>query len=347
MLEVTKKIIILVIMNLVAMFFLACSNITEQDMIYDAGLHLVSADNLQIVNTIPGIKNASSLMLYPGKLFVASSGGIVRSYDSNDLSLLGEHIVGVASPAGYFDLTFSPTENTAYLIGAMGKILELSLPDCEVIDEFSVCLSPIDMTITSGSPGDLWVADGPSNSVVRVDIETNESLRVIQIVANSVINELVASNCYHDSLLIATTNLIGRLEATDEVGTRLTFVQNSIGASWSGLCPIPHDSNFVAVSNGTKIGECCVYDKNAYPGYPPPSFYNTDTIENSNWITAAGNDYINVYALGSLGDGTSRLYRYTYIGPSYGINGFADFAGYPIDLKISDSGQIYVLTVEQ
>ncbi len=346
MIVFSKRLSILMTIILIAVCLLSCSNITEQEMIYDAGLHIVSAESMQIVKTIPGIRNASALMIYPGKLFMASRDGIVRCYDSNDLSLLGEYNVGAASPAGYSDLVFSPTENTAYLIGAMGKILELSIPDCEVLDEFSVSQAPVLLAVTSGVPGDLWVVDGPHNTIDRVDIQVNESSKTMNLSSYTIIQSIEPSGYYSDSLLVGTSHGIYKLEATEYGNTRLVYLARyGSSSSWTGFCSIPHDSNYIAIKNGTTIGELCVYD-NGLP-YPAVGLSNTSYIEGNGWITAAGNDYINMYALGSLGDGTCRLYRYTYIGPSYGVNGYADFNGYPVDMKISDSGQIYILTVEQ
>lgn len=337
---------ILMTVFLVAACLLSCSNITELEMIYDAGLHIISAEDMQIVNTIPGIRNASALMLNEGKLFTASRDGIVRCYDSSDLTLIGEYVVGTASPAGYSEMVYSPTEKSAYLIGSMGKILELSIPDCEVLDEFSVSQSPIHLAVTRGAPGDLWVVDGPQNTINRVDIQRNVSVNTDNMGSYTIVTALEPSRYYSDSLLIGTTSGLYRLEATEYGNTRITTIKNLEVGSWTGLCSIPRDSNFVAICDESAISEVCVYDKTV--SYPPiTGSYNSSLIEGNGWIIAAASDSMNVYALGALGDGTCRLYRYTYIAPSCGVTGYADFNGYPVDLKISDAGDIYILTVEQ
>jgi len=323
----------------------ACVDVTEFDMTYDSGLSVISPVDLSLVASFPDMINPRCIMLYPGTVFAASTEGTVYRFDAESYTLTGEYNVGVSSPAGYTQMVFSPVENTAYIIGSMGRLLELSIPECQVIDEFTLCSSPVEMAVTAGVLGYLWVVDGTSNTVYQVDIGTNQSHHSISFPGYCTIKCIEPSGYYQDSLLVGTSLITYKLEALSEGGIRATYVPD-LFQSCVSLCSIPYDSNFVAVVGNYPyvIGELCAYDDSFYID-PPPRFYNTDQLTGDNVITAAANDYKHVYALSYLGDGVSRLSSYSYIAP-YGINGYADFQGYPVDMKVSESGNIYVLTYE-
>ncbi len=326
-------------------FFLSCSDITEQEMVYQAGFYQIAPGDLSVTASVTDVSGARCLMIYPARVFVSSSNGIVSCFDAEDLSLIDEYTVGAASPAGYSSMVYSPGENSAYLIGAQGKILELSMPYCEVLHEFSVSMSAVELALTDGIPGNLWVVDGPENSIHQIDLSTNQSTNTLNFTSVQMIQCLEPCRYYPDSLLVGTSKGVYKLQLLPSGSIRKTFLLPTLPYSWIDLCSIPNDSNFIAIRTSNTFGELCPYDTTTSLE-PLDAFYNKTYVEGDLWITAPGNDNINIYALGYLGQGVSRLYRYSYIGPSFGVNGYADFQGYPLDLKVSDSGNIYLLTME-
>lgn len=324
----------------------SCTNITEYELIYSAGLNVISPEDFSVVASFPEVKSARCMMPHQGLMYVVSSEGFIYSYDLDSLTLIDQHQIGPPTPSGYNKMIFCPWDNSAYLIGALGYILQLSLPDCEVIDQFSVCASPVDLAITSGTPGYLWVVDGQANSIDQVLPITNVSCHTVNIPDHYRIQCIEPSSFYPDSLLVGTSDGICRIEVLSAGNVRLTWAAD-LFTSWQSLCSIPYDSNFVAIKGGNahQVGELCVYDLGTYI-IPPPKFYNVDMIDGESFLTAAANDGMHVYALSYVGDGTSRLVSYRYSDPPYGIDREADFQGYPLDLKVSDTGMIYVLTYQ-
>lgn len=326
-------------------FLIGCSEITEQEMAYESGLHMISAD-LEVIHSIPEIPGAASLLVYPGRLFVACTDGYVRVYDPADLELLYESQVGLASPAGYTSFIFSPSENTAYLTGDQGRILELEMPSCEVISEFSVCTAPTVIEITSGNPGHLWVLDGIENTVYSVELDDHTETASTRFLQLDQINSLEASG-YEDSLMCTTCNGAFRLEMFGNT-IRRTCVDARSPSNWGAISRIPNDSNFVALKSygsSWQIGILSPYIELA--SIPPvPYFHGAYSVSGLLWLSVPGNDNHNVFAAGYQGDGISTLYRYSYIEP-VGVKASADFQGYPLDMGSSGAGNLYLLTVSE
>lgn len=151
---------------------LSCVEITEYDSVYSGRLLVVSPEDFNIVSEGVDISGASSFLVSRYGVFVASTEGTVYSYELESLELQGISTVGLPSAAGYSDMVYSSLERSAYLIGILGTILELDLPDCMVVDEFSVCQSPVSLALGSGSNSH-YVADDPSNWIYQLSIENN------------------------------------------------------------------------------------------------------------------------------------------------------------------------------
>ncbi len=92
------------------------------------------------------------------------------------MTLVEECIVGSPSPSGFTQMALNTRNNSAYLIGSLGQIVELSLPDCTVKDVFTVCQSPVVIAVAPGNPPYLYVGDGPSYSINQVSAITNTLL---------------------------------------------------------------------------------------------------------------------------------------------------------------------------
>lgn len=339
-------------LNFPAIFILlwiaSCTDITEHDINYGACLWKLEPVTMTIEKTVPDIPGASCLMISPGRVFVVSNKGVIQSYDAANLELIDEVVVGDPSPSGYTKMVLRPGGQSAFLIGAHGRMPELSIPDLSVIEEFSICSTPADIAVTTGIPGYLWVVNGLDNTVEQVDMDLKQSLYTVNVPEFFEIKCIEPSQVFDDSLLIGTSNLMYRLGALDPGLIRLTYIQQSLYFSWVALCAIPFDSNYVAVMDseqGALIGEFCAYTEMEGSQTFDEMFFNTSSMEGDFWRLSSGNDYANVYSLGYAGDGFSRLYRYSYVQPN-GIRGHVDLDGFPVDVKVSESGNIYLLTVD-
>jgi hypothetical protein len=312
----------------------SCTNVAEFDIVYESGLYRISPEDLSIEAVFPAVESPRSFTLHQGIVFVASSSGTVYSFDSVTTVMLGEHPVGPPSAAGY-GVMLRSQKNTAYLISSHGNILELSLPECEVLDQFSVCPAPVDMVMTTGHNNFLWVRDGQNNRVHQVSTEDNIGLNSVNYTDATVVQCMEAGNS-PDSLLVGTSMRGYKLSGTPG-SLRNSALAEPLG-SWMSLCAIPFEKRFVAVI-GSRIGILEPYPD----GFPPPDPYSHKVpIEGMSHLTAAAHDDNHVYVLSYLGEGTSRLSVYRYTSP-YGIVRYSDLQGYPLQMQTTETGGLYVL----
>jgi len=318
-----------------------CTDITEQENTLLAGLTVLSPDDFSVVCNLEGFSNARCIMVLPGYIFVLSADGKLYRIDATTFEEIVEFTVGPASVTGYSSMAFSPNEGTIYLIGAYGTILEVSFPDCEVLDEFPVGTAPMDLEITKGIPGYLWVADAGDNSISQVKLDNNVAYTSYHYQPDFVYQCMEASK-WNDSLLVGTSIMVSRLEALSPGLVRNSFMdEEAMGVT--DVSAIPNDSNFVVISTENYIGVLCAYDRLFYPD-PPDRFYNSLPVSGSMFVLAAANDNLHTFALGYTGDGMSRLYRYSYIAAN--MQECVDLPGFPLDMKVSGTGMIYILTYQ-
>lgn len=325
------------------MFFsiiiMSCTNLTEHEMVFKAGLHVISPGDFSTIGTISDIAGARSLLIYPGNIFIASTEGLIYRYDSETLELVEAYQVAFPSPSGFSQMVYCSLKNTVYIIGPLGKILEMSMPDCTVIDEFSICESPTKLALGHGSEY-LFVADGPSTRVHQVLIDNNEAYDNVFI--------YFTINCMEpspnpDSMLVGTSagiDLIEVLSPTDLRGTRL-YQQGALLA----LAAVPDDTIFVGIKGiqSASVGIVDVFIPQ-FVDPPPPEFYGAISIDGTAHFLAMGQDWQHAYVLSYLGDNTSRLISYNYRFSETPQE--LDIPGFPLDLKVSGDGVIYVLTTE-
>jgi len=324
---------------LCSVLFPGCTNLTEHEMSFEAGLHFIAPEDFTIISTISDIPGARSLMMYPGNIFIASTEGLIYRYDSETRELVEVYQVASPSPAGFSQMVYCSLKNTAYLIGPLGKILEVSLPQCTVIDEFTVCQSPTKLAIGPGSEY-LFVADGPSTRVHQVSIDNNEAYDNVWIYFDIFCMEPSPNP---DSMLVgnsAGVDLIEVLSPTDLRGTGL-YREGAMVA----LAAVPDDTIFVGVKGirNASVGIVDVFIPQ-FVEPPPPEFYEAIEIDGTAHFLAMGQDWQHAYVLSYLGDNSSRLISYNYRFSETPLE--LDLPGFPLDLKVSGDGVIYALTTE-
>lgn len=316
--------------------FSGCTDITEFDAAFNGQLHIISAGDLSTINTISGISGARSLLIYPGNIFIASTAGVVYRYDSQTLAFVGEYQVDSPSPAGFFQMAMDQSASTAYLIGNQGKIVKFSLPDCIVLNVFSVCQSPVALAIAPGSPSYLYVGDGPTNTINQVSTGSNAVLAShdLEYPIRS-----IAVGLYADSIVVGTSIGTYLVEERGEGNLRVTIVSPN---SCSSIDDIPGDTIYV-VTTGHKVGVLKFY-KDPAPGNPSAEIVGMVEVEGISHFVAAGYDWQHSYVLSYIGDNTSRLISYNHA--FYRIDQQVEIPGFPLDLKVSGSNVIYALTYE-
>lgn len=330
---------VLVAAVICSILFLGCTNLTEHDMAFKAGLHIISPEDFTIITTISDMPGARSLMVYPGNIFIASTEGLIYRYDSETLEMVEAYQVAAPSPAGFSQMVYCSLKNTAYLIGSLGNILEVSLPECTVIDEFMVCQSPTKLALGPSSEY-LFVADGPSTRVHQVSIDNNQAYDNFWIYFDIFCMEPSPNP---DSMLVGTSSGIHLIEVLSPTDIRGTVLYDE--GALLALAAVPDDTIFVGVRGilHASVGIVDVFVPE-FADPPPPEFYGAIEIEGTTHFLAMGKDWQHAYVLSYLGDNTSRLISYNYRFSETPLE--LDLPGFPLDLKVSGDGVIYVLTTE-
>lgn len=321
-----------------------CSSLTEYEILYEAGLNVYSPVDLQHLRTIEIDPDARCLTVSGETVYLGCTDGYARSYSIETLDLLGEIQAGQPSPSGYLDMEYCEYRSSLYLTGAAGTVVEISLPQFEVTDEFSPCATPVELEITQGDPGYLWVVDRTGNSVHQIHLDTNGHCGSVTYSAEQVVAAIEAS-IYPDSLLVGTSYGFFRLDSQAPGVLRSSWMKG-VYRKCMALTAIPGDSNFIAVleltQSSSEVGELCAYDDSAYVS-PPERFYNSVSVPGDVFLLESGTDGDYVYFLTSGDPGESVLGAYR-TGEEYAIETQVEVPGNPLDLTVSETGEVYVLT---
>ncbi len=320
----------------------SCTDLTEFDHTLNAGINILQTPGLSVVNTIENISGARSLCVLPDCFVVVSTEGTLTRFDLESHEQTGSFIIGSSSPSAYFEIEYSPSESTVYIIGALGQILELSVPDMEFLHSFSVCETPVDIEIASLKPY-FYVAGANTCRIYEVSKENNLPGRFCTLVASPT---CMAIDQCQDTILVATTGEVEIVSTgSDVMRRRVADYFPEIVA----IETIPHensDTRFCAVIN-YGYSMMIVTILNYFPGWASnPLMVGNVPIEGEihHICTDIIGDYSYAYVLSYLGDNTSRLvcYNTTF----YDIESQVDLQGYPLDLEVSPGGTLLVLTTE-
>ncbi len=327
----------------VFLFLAGCSGVTEHEMLYDAELRVFSGASLIPLATLETDQDSRCILVRNKRIYIGGTDGFVRCYNEESHNLLEEVQVGQPSTSGYLDMEYSPVEESIYMIGGLGVILELSPVDCSILDEFSVSPFPAMLEISPGEPGFLWVVETSLNQVIQVHPVTNGVCNILNVPSYCVITSL-GSCAREDSILLGTSEGYFRLEVTEAGGLRSTVVKDFPYACCS-ISPNPADSGFVTVLRmyqNTMVGEMHVYHDSLGVG-PFDFFTHAVQIQGSIFMMETGPHDELVYILSSYGSGESLLSVYRP-GDEYGLEAQVEIPGNPLDLSVSEGGEVYVLS---
>jgi hypothetical protein len=315
-----------------------CTDLTEFDYSMRAGVNIFYTPDLENVHTIENISGARSICGLPDCFVVATTDGTLIRYDLVSYEQTGLFTIGSPSSAGYFEIEYSPTESSIYIIGAFGQIIELHVPDMDFIDDFSVCETPVDIEISMDIENpNFYVAGATLSRVLEVKKQNNGLSRIC--------NMPVSPVCMG---IDSDTILVGTLDKTYIVslnGAVMLQRQMSLFPEILAIETIPNDTNLCAVfdqSTGT-IATVLRYFPMYFPPYEP-MWTGSVPITGVIHYMCAESDGSNVYVLSYQGDNTSRLVSYNCNG--YFIEKQIDLQGYPLDIAISPGGTLLVLTAD-
>ncbi len=318
----------------------SCTDLTEFDHTLKTGINIIYPPDLSVVHTIENIPGARSLCIVPDCFIVATTDGTVISYDLESYQQTGCTTIGIPSPSGYFEMEYSQSESSVYIIGALGQIVELHVPDMEFLSSFSVCETPADIEIAS-EKSFFYVAGANTYRIYEVEKWSNATCRYCTLDSSPTC--MAIDQCQD-------TMLVGTMGEPELVSTGAGVMRRRLAGYFPTILAIetiPNDAD------ETRL--CAVFD--CYSGGMIAIVLNYFPVLSSNPLmvgsvpiegeihyicTDVFGDY--AYVLSYLGDNTSRLicYNCTY----FNIESQVDLQGYPIDLEMSPGGTLVVLTTE-
>lgn len=315
-----------------------CTDLMEFDHTLHAGITFVSTPDFSVVHTIENISGARSLCPLPGCVIVATTEGRVIRFDTQTYEQTGSFMIGNPSPSGYFEIEYSPKESSVYIIGAFGQISELHVPDMELMDNFSLCESPVDIEIgTEIESPYFYVAGAISNKIFEVRLSSNITSRSCYLESSP---QCMAVNQAQDTILIGT---VGETEIVS-VGTGP--MRNRVMDDFPSILAIeaiPDDTVFCAVFDSYSAGTIATI-LDYFPQFGSSCWTGMVSLDGDIHYMCAETDGSHVYVLSYLGDNESRLVSYNCT--SYLIENQIDLQGYPVDLEICSGGTLLVLTAE-
>jgi hypothetical protein len=318
-----------------------CTDLTEFEYSLMTGIHIFHAPDLSEVHTIENISGARSLCTLPGCFIVATTDGTVFRFDLESYEQTGIFTIGSPSSSGYFEIEYSPTESSVYIIGASGQILELAVPDMEVMDIFSVCETPVDIEISSDPTlSFFYVAGATSRKIFELKLANNAMSRSCILPSSPTCMAIAQSM---DTILVGTlaeTEIVSIVPGTMR-RRRMNHFPRILAVE-----PIPTDTILCAVFSSYSFKSLAVVLR-FFPNPVAPEPVYTGEVDVKGdifYMGAAESDGNRIYVLSYLGDNTSRLISYNCI--DYFIESQIDLQGYPLDLEISPGGTLLVLTAE-
>ena len=316
-----------------------CTDLTEFDHTLKAGINIIHPPDLSIVHTIEDISGARSICGLPDCFIVATTEGTLISFDLSSYQQTGVFPIGSPSSAGYFEIEYSPTESSVYIIGALGQIIEVHVPDMTVEDNFSICETPVDIEIpTDIENPNFYVAAATLRKIFEVRRETNNITRTCNLYVSPT---CMAIDQGQDTILVGT--LGGTALVSIGGGSMTRRIMNSFPEILA-IEAVPNDTTLCAVFDLSTDIIATVLNYFASPLIPQPLWTGEATIDGDTHYMCAEPDGSHVYVLSYLGDNTSRLVSYNC--SDYFIESQIDLPGYPLDIDISPGGTLLVLTAE-
>ncbi|RKZ06353.1 hypothetical protein DRQ25_14110, partial [Candidatus Fermentibacteria bacterium] len=280
-----------------------CTDLTEFDRTLRAGINIIHTPDLSVVYTIENISGARSLCIIDDYYLVATTEGTLIRFDLATHQQTGVFTIGSPSSAGYFEIEYSPTENSVYIIGALGQIVELQVPDMELIDNFSICETPVDIELDADIENpNFYVAAATLPRILEVKKKNNGVSRSCNLPVSPICMAIGQD-----------TILVGTLAETEIVSIRAGVMRRRRMSHFPGILAIetvPTDTTFCAVFDLSTDRVAIIL--NYFPNIvsPSPLWIGQKSLDGNIHYMCAEPDGSHVYVLSYLGDNTSRLVSY-------------------------------------
>jgi hypothetical protein len=329
------------ILTVAAAFTLAslgCTDLTEFQSALGTGVTVLKAEDLSVIHTIADIPNARSICPTTSFLLVATTEGTVFKYDLDTYQLLESFQVGSASPSGYFDMEFSYYENSVYLIGAFGNIIELGGPSYGIMDIFSICEAPSALEAARENPF-FYVAEPVTNRIYEVRAETNNIVRYCTLDNSPV---CMAIDQDEDTILVGTN---GTTELVSTAFSGVMFRREMPGfPRILSIETVPFDTTLCALFESGQSTFAAVV-LHYFPPYGVSCLWtgSAPVSGSSPCFTCVDEEGTEVFILTYIGENMSRLTGYDC--RNYTIVDMIDLPGIPLDLACSED-RVIVLTTE-
>lgn len=319
--------------SLLVSLFGGCSEITEFENLASCTLTIYSQD-FTVLKQIQGIEEARSLVVYPGLVFILRGNGYIDKYDSETLELIGSYPIGQSSPTGYSNVTYCSSKGSIYVVGALGNIIEVSVPDCQVVDDFSICPWPSMLSVSRTSPAYLYVVEGSSSKLWAVKCSSNST--VGSWTSSSGIVSVEASDS--DTTLLSTDMGTYMMEFQTGGGFTSRYLQYSTYLDMEYSQWYHHFAVVGAESIGL-IG--IVIDPVTL--LPIMETIDSQPIEGAGHLLSCDDDRY-AFLASYMGENIIRMVKYDMA--LYTISELFETSGIPIDMEVSGSGLIYLLSME-
>jgi hypothetical protein len=208
-----------------------CHHPVEYETTAESGVVKIRVADNTIAGSVGGIEDGRSLCSLGNTEFLVTSGsGILYRFDSGQMLLDTSFAVGAGSGAGYGDMV-RPKPGSVYLIGAAGKILEVSLQSNSVVDQFDAGPLP-NALCASATDQRFYVADGSDRRVRELDSGSNTVLRAsepldaipVSITAESFQDEFLLTSCSDDAGTVGRISLSTFYAGPIEIGSPCTGI---------------------------------------------------------------------------------------------------------------------------
>ncbi|MCD4848933.1 MAG: hypothetical protein K8R76_12170 [Candidatus Aegiribacteria sp.] len=165
-------------------FLFGCHQVAEFETGATSGVSFVRTSDYTVETVVSGLEGARSICSNGNNEFlVATTEGVLYRVNSQSMVVESSFLIGIPSGSGYSEIIRSTQDNSIYILGPAGKIIEWSLNHNYVIDEF----------YTGPNPVDICVSPDGSNHIFVID-SGDQTIRKVMTSSNTVIEE---SNLYH------------------------------------------------------------------------------------------------------------------------------------------------------
>jgi len=323
---------------LAAFTVFSCYSPAEHDTVSRCGVVKLRVSDNTIAGSIDGIPDGRALCSIGNTQFLVASGtGEIFSVSSSDMRIDTSFAVGYAGGAGYRSM-INPKPGSVYVTGASGKVLEISLGNFSVLDEFEAGSMPNVLSPSTSSTETFYVADGSDGRIRELNMTSNTVLRQTEVQDFNPV-AMAPESYLNDYLLAACADGEGSVFRVSLATFHTDAVQ--LGFPCSDITAFPAESIWAVTHPRWQLDTGYL---SLCSSYSPPEV---------NRITLAGNPMrvcsvpgtTLFYVLSYLGEGESRVSAVNFLTGE--VEAEIDVTGFPWDITSHGNGEfVLVLTSE-